>query len=867
MATLGQIRPSPIDPRDSGSVAFPDTQEQDRDQQLRGQKKKEPGARNFEHLGVNDEDRRELLQCIRLYRDSWMTNRLELFRIWTRNDLFRKGVQCLGWDPNTLNWFDALSWYRETGQARDGEDTDLEPFITNVTLTCSNTFTGILTGAIPRSQVTPKDSRIPKDVKAVKAVRNALDIISHMNGGEQLMLEGFESQYSFGCYFRHVRAVFDGDTAGYDEQAFYEDFEVRPPARMKCMRCGTETPISQIASGTGTGQMPQCPNCGTQMGPESLYGEGEGAYKSLKMAGVRQVPRAMVRESIHDPREIDMDPKAKKIRQTGIFAREHEIDIGEAREMFPDLCDKIQEGATSPTSANAEYERLRRLEGYSAAGTQTSDLNQSSVTYSEVWMQPRAFYRTGKQDFAERMKKAFPQGLMIANLGEETTEIRPAILVREWTHCGLQRGFGVYSPAIAERVVPFNKRINTANQLVDGHAQTGSLGLNVARASSIDTQKISGVRNVPQTVIPIPDKVNGEAKPIGEIFAHYDTPMAAEMWTYPQALYTFLMLVAELPPQVNGGGTQEGVDTFGGQQQSLNRALTIFRRYWMNAKREATEADENKIYWLKKLMKAGAIRELWDVNEEAGGNYQNKSVSAADLDGDCKFKVDEAQDIPTTPEELREAIIGIFTSLNNQNPAAAEWFDDLDNQQMAISSMVPGSSAPNEAQRLKTLGDLAKLAELQLAPQPVQGPDGQQASPPLPFMPVEAEDLDIAEKVCARFIQDNADRQYDGTPAWQWWQLYYDAILDVNTQKKVKAAGRQLRVQAASQPAPASPDPTLQAEMQQLIGVAGPAIQRLLQLAQTDPMLTKGTATAQVSAAKEIVDTTVDAAKLAAGGK
>jgi len=55
--------------------------------------------------------------------------------------------------------------------------------------------------------------------------------------------------------------------------------------------------------------------------------------------------------------------------------------------------------------------------------------------------------------------------------------------------------------------------------------------------------------------------------------------------------------------------------------------------------------------------------------------------------------------------------------------------------------------------------------------------------------------------------------------------------------------------------------------MQQLIAVAGPAIQRLLQLAEIDPMLTKGTATAQVSAAKEIVDTTIDAAKLAAGDK
>jgi hypothetical protein len=52
--------------------------------------------------------------------------------------------------------------------------------------------------------------------------------------------------------------------------------------------------------------------------------------------------------------------------------------------------------------------------------------------------------------------------------------------------------------------------------------------------------------------------------------------------------------------------------------------------------------------------------------------------------------------------------------------------------------------------------------------------------------------------------------------------------------------------------------------MQQLLQVAGPAIQRLLQLAQTDPNLTKGTATAQVAAGKEIVEAAIEGVKLAA---
>lgn len=823
-----------------------------------------PGKRDFSHLGIDDADRRKILECIRLYRDSWMANRLELFRDWGRNSLFRKGVQCLGWDAGSNAWFNALEEYRKSGAAPEGENTDIEPFITNVTLLCCNVWTGILASALPRTVVDPVDGTSAKDVKAAKAAKTAIESVHRKNGAEELLSEAFESQFDFGTYFRHVRAVFDAELFGTDKIATYEDFEVRPPARMVCLKCGQETPVSELQS-SGSGQLPLCPGCGAELGPEAYHGEGEGGTMSLRMAGMKDVPRAGVKETIHDPREIDMDPKAKRVANTALLAHEWEIDVGEARELHPDLAESIVEGAVSPTSANSEYERFRRLEGYAMAASQTSDMNQSSVTYSEVYCQPRVFYRSGDKEFGDKMKRLFAKGLMIANLGEETTEIRPACLVREWTQGKLQQGFGAYPPAIANRVVPFNRRINAANQLVDAYAQQASLGLNVARASCMDTTKISGLHMSPMTIIPLPDKINCEPRPLGDIFAHYDTPMQPQMWNYAASLYTFLMLVAEMPPQVQGSGTTEGVETGMGQAQMLQRALTTFRRYWQNAKREAAQADENIVYWLKQLMQAGAIQQLWDVKTDGAGSYQNETVYPADLDGECSFKQDPDQDIPATAEEIREAILSIFTALNNQNAGAAEWFDDPENQAKACTALVPGSNAPKESQRLKTLGDLAKLAQLTTPPpQPVAGPDGQAQPVQLPAAPSLSDNLDYSLEVTEKYMQDNASRQYDGTPAWQWWQLYYDAIGEVRTQKLMKQAARQMRIQAAGQP-PKQPDAgqqTMQQEFQQLMGVTAPAIARLAQIMQMDPSLTKNTANAQVSAAKEIVDTTVDAAKL-----
>lgn len=815
-------------------------------------------SRDWSHLGVSDADRSELLECIRLYRDSWMADRIERFRIWTRNSLFRKGVQVLGWDPGANNWIDLLAWYRQSGRGKD-EDTNLEPFISNVTLTCCNAFVTTLCGATPKTVILPNDVRVGADVVTAKAAKTAIQIVQRMNRMPRLIRKQFEMQFDFGCYFKHVRAVIDGDFAGWDKQAYFEDFQVTPGPRMKCMRCGTESSLDGLQQAS-QGQLPNCPNCGAPLGPESFYGGGEGSYTSLKMAGMREVPRAGVRISVHSPLEVDGDPKAEVVAQTPVLPYEREIDIGEARMMFPDCADSIREGAVSNTSSNAEYERLRRLEIYSTAGGQTADTNQSSVTFSEVWMQPQAFYRTGRKEFGDRMREAFPKGLCIANLGEETVDIREAQMTKEWTHCGLMEGYGLYPPAIAERVVPFNRRINAANQTVDTHAQTGSLGINVARASSLDTDRINKVKMDRSAILPIPDKINGEPKPIGEIFAHFDTPVEPQMWSYARMLYEFLMLIAELPPQVAGTGTTDGVDTAQGQDQMLQRALTIFRGYWENAKSEQVEADENTLHWLKKLIKAGAIQELWDVSESAGGGFSNETVAAQQLTGNARFRPDEDQGLPSTPEMLRSTIQSIFAQVGEGNPAAIAWMDEPANQEMAISSLVPGSVAPTEGQRIKTLSDLAMIVEMQVDPV-------NAANTPLPVMPDRSDDPQVAKEVTERYMQENAQLRFDGKGTWQRLLAYLDACLELDTQKKIDDAQRQMRIGQAGQPQKPGPSPNEQAMIGKVQTLAMQMLDVIAQQAQTDPMVTKGTLTAQVTAAKEAIEKGLEVTEMVSGNK
>jgi hypothetical protein len=821
-----------------------------------GKDKPKPNAKDFSDIGVSEDDRRTLLDILRQYRNSWSPNRIENFRIWSRNSLFRKGVQILGWDPGGNCWFDALAEYRKSGD-HDGEDTGLEPFISNMTLACGMIYTTTLTGATPQTVVTPADWRNPQDVATAKKAAAAVRIVQKKNKIAQLVQEQFESQFDFGCYFRHVRAVTAGDLAGWDKVASYADFEVKPGPRMKCPRCGTERPLQ--GAGNNLNGLMQCPRCGAGLGPECYYGEGEGGYTSLKMAGMNEVPRAGVRISIETPMRVDGAPWAKTVGESPILVWEREIDIGEARMLNPDVADALTGGMPSATSPQAELEKLRRLEIYSVEGAQTVDTGQSTVTDSEAWMQPCSFYRTGDRDFGDRMREAFPKGLRIVNMGETTTDIEPAEVTKEWTHCPVMKGYGLYPPSPAERVVPFNMALNRANETVDDFARRGSTGLNLAAAGFIDVDKMNKRPLPPGRLVTVPTSVNGKDRPIGEIIAHYDTPIAAQMWDYPMRIISQMMLVALLPPQLSGGGTQEDVPTMGGQQQMLERAMAVFRGLWGMAKAEQAEADGNVLYWLQKLVKVGAIQEMWEVKKGKGGAFQPNAVAGSELTGDVEFEPDEDQGLPATPEQLRAVMQMIFEQIGQGNMAAAQIADEPENAEMMISSLAPGMVAPTEAQREKTLGDLASLCD-----QPGD-PTGEAA---LASEPDVSDDLTIAIEVCERYLQQNArsmKKALDG--AWQRCQRYLEQARDLDAAKKTAQAKRQTAIQAASAPPQPGPDQGTQAELKEMIAAAQQAIPLLLKIGAMDPALTKATATAQVSALKEIVDTTVDAAKLAAGGK
>jgi hypothetical protein len=818
-----------------------------------------PEQNYFSTGSVNEEDQKTLVNIISEYRNSWAQDRLERIRQWMENLFYWRGIQVIRWDTATNCWYDALAWSRSQNQD-SGEDTDLERWINPLTLMFCNVFTGTMSRTMPKPIVRPRNANPDlADTVTAKASVEALRIIGRQNESRKLIRSVYEMLYLFGSYFRYTRPVIDGDMFGYDEMPEFSDLQISVGPHYTCPNCGTESPATSPDGMT-------CPSCGSFMGQESYYASGEGDRTSLQMNGVKKVPRAGVKWSLHGPLEIDVDPKSKgdrPLKMTPILAKDCEIDFGEACRMFPKMRDVLQPGAEVSTTANASIEKLSRLDAVSAMGGMTADNSLMNPTYSEVWMQPMSFYKTRDWAFAQRMEEAFPDGLKISMVGEIVVDIRKASLVKEWSHCALYANQGVYCNALANTAVSFNARFNRTMWILDDWASRAATGINVADAARLDTEKLSGKPVPAGTIVPLPMRINGEPRPMSETFAHFDLPLNEALWQYPGMLMTFCELIIGIPRQIAGQGTQDDVETFHGQQLQLSRAMTVLKPYFENVKDEDACASQNAIECLQVLMQTGAVKKIADVIESNGGAFQNKEVDWTEMQGNVNVFVDEDQDLPVSPEELRAAVQMMFQELSKGNPGAVAWFDVPANQDLALSTMLPGSVVPDEAQRLKTEADIQIIVEE--GPKMKLNPDGSTGTE-LAAHPTKAENFPVAKDITQRYILEHYELRIENPTAWIGLAQYYDELLDMEMAVAQEASGRQLKVQQAGQPAPPPPDPQMQGEMQQLIQAAQVAVAQLAKFAQVDPMLTGGMKD-QISAAKEIVDTTVDAGKLMAGGK
>lgn len=843
----------------------------------------------IQNLGIAEEDKNRLVETVTLYRTGWAPDRLLRMALWTRNDLMYRGRQLLGWDQQQGVYYDALALYMQSGEQNEGDDTYLQAFQNNITKMLGTAFIGTMARSVPPTVIRPENAVVLSDVTTAKAGQEAIAIIERMNDIRGLLRNENTMLYLYGCYFKHTRPVIDGAWAGYDEEPEVKMQAQMLPDRYHCSQCGKDVPVgesvpsdSEGATGSLIGQDPdsstedagsagqgkQCP-CGNSLGPANFYPAEQGDELEI-VVGTKKVPRAMVKWTVHGPMEFDADPEAKKLKDSPIGALDMEVDIGTLRRIFPKA--KIQDGAQVSTTPNAGFERLRRNESYSQGNSYTSDSFQAKPTYSQVWMQPESYYRLGLDEkdsdgktFADRMMDVGPEGLKLSMVGDQVVDIRPAVFEKEWTHCVLIEGCGLYPPSVADDVVPFNIRINGAMDILDDHYQRCSTGIIIADGSKLDRRELAGKRMESGVLNFIKTKSLGQAEPLTNVITQFMPQVDASLREYVPMLWNLAQQIASLPPQVFGVGTQEGVDTASGQAQQLSQAQLGLNVFFENEKVEHAEASQNAIECLQKAHQDGLMNEIWDVEEANGSEFRNKYVDLGKMTGRIRVYPQPDAGLPQSPEQLRDLykeLIGMAGGAN-PNPIVAEMLDCVANQETVLASIGGEDMVlPSATQRSRTLQHINILLEKQ-GPMVIQPqPDGTVAtSNDLPVKPQIGyeQSFPVLIATIEEFRCENWDEEQSNPEGWQRLEQYYQLALQLEAQQSAQQAQRKKMVMAAGQP---SPDPQEQQAKQLLLADGAKAVQDLANIAAIPPAIAiPGKALpAVVSAAGKILDNALKAA-------
>jgi hypothetical protein len=582
----------------------------------------------------------------------------------------------------------------------------------------------------------------------------------------------------------------------------------------------------------------------------------------------------MVKWSIHDPLEVDYDPQDVDL-STPILALDMEIDIGTARRMVPVFAEEIKEGETSSTTPNADYEKLQRNTSRSEGIAYTSDTYQQKPTYSQVWMQPDSYFRLGDltEDadgltFPQRMLRAGPNGLKLSMIGKKVVRVEKASLKKDWSRCLLRERCGGYPPSIADNVVPYNIQLNDAMDIIYNFFETSTSGIILADSSQIDQREWAGKIMGNGEINFVRKSGVGQDQSLENALWQFQPKLDQNIMQWPDMIISLAERISGVARQTFGAGTQENVDTFGGQKLQDDRSQEKLNVFYEKQKVEHAQGSQNAIEHLKQAFEDGLISELWEVEQANGAQFRNNYVDLNKMNGRIRVYPKADQGLPNSPEQQRAVNQMIIEQAGKGNVLALELMDSISNQEQMVASLCgEGYALPVADQRARTLLHINTLLTVPEEKCPMMvGQDAQgqaTTSPDLPVKPeIGTDDWKTLKDTCKQFLRKNWDSLASNPFGKSQVNKYYQLAEQLEVQEAVEDAQRKAKVTQAGAP---GPDPAIQQAKQALLKDGADSAARLEVIGAIDPALalshkTGGALPAVISANKELLDSALKSA-------
>ena len=529
-----------------------------------------------------------------------------------------------------------------------------------------------------------------------------------------------------------------------------------------------------------------------------------------------------------------------------------DLDIATLKEKFPDIADKITEGSQGTMDdAFARNARIATAEGttlLSEGGDALAHL--SSIDY--FWLRPAA-YTMLETEYRDQLRQMFPRGIRLAFVGDIFAEAIPGSMDDELRVFHATAGDGQNRNGLGDWLVPvqetFNNLMNMSQEYYEYGIPEEFCDQTIWDIDSEQDRKAQpGGR---QTV------VRPTGTPLDDCFHESATSQP------PESLMLFMRyLQSELAQFLSGqqaaiyGESDKHNETAKGIALLRNQALGLvgliwmpFTQGWAEVVHQAVKATSNA--------QVGKLSTLVPVQGRKGSTEQ-VDIDTEDLKGNILSTPETDENFPESWTEKSNKLMGLLSD-SEKNPALASIMQLPANQQLLKMAFgLDELEVPGQASNDKQLAEIDDL----LLTGPTMDPQTYQPSSTLPIDP-DFDDSAAEFEAGKRWMNDPEQGQKikrenpSGFMNVRLHLLLHKQVVDQ------AQAQQQQQAMALKHGAPAPVDPGVQQAKQELVKDAADAIQQLDVMAHIPAAYTGGTLTAQVAAAKEILDSAV---KVSANG-
>jgi hypothetical protein len=756
---------------------------------------------------LTKEEQRQLIEVVRKYKQSWFLRRRMIVKRVLKAYEFFKGNHFISFDPESFQWFDALE-ATFSGDDSENQDLNMYQFATNFYQMLGFAFIAALSAQMPKTRFLPENAEREEDIATAKAASRVQEIVERQNNIKSLQKQGLLFLWMAGCYFRHTRYVVDSDLAGTHKEPVLETRKVTVlPERYICSRCKAAVPMQSgdreivgpvdrktVQPATSTHPINQlqkcCHSCGTMLSDSDFYPEETAEIPVI--AGNKEVPNGMVAMTLYSPLHVDTAPYAKNLRETPILNVDEEVDVAALRASYPAQWEALK-GALGPMNPEAQNERMARQMIYSEEGSRSNFIQDLMPTLSRTWIQPWAFNAVEDKQIAFKLKKIFPKGCLLVNVGDLFLEAREARLGDEWTWAGtIQETFGLYPPAVGDAAIPIQERINDVANITHEYMDRIAAGIVLYNSNLIDGEALNGKSLMPGVLngVKMKQAASAMGNRLEDAIVQIKAQIDANIYNYQQQLVFTAQLISGTPPQIFGGSGDPHIETASGQQQQLSTALGKLGLFWDNVREEHARAAEVAVH----ATAENITDDLISVMTDESGEYRNQYVRLSEMEGNVHAYPETDQGFPMTFAEVKafwEKLIEF--GAGGRNPYVNAILDDPTNQeQIATWTGVPGLVVPGRDMRNKVL----RILDLLVQQQPIkQQVNGQVMELPSIQPDRELDDLDVIQKTVRHWAQKNFDKQDENPGGFRNVVLYYKMAEKYQQEKQ-----QQMQMLSALQP-------------------------------------------------------------------